>query len=159
MTQPDSPPLLLIIAPSHPRLSARSRPGISRRANETLGGMQLANACYSSESVCSNATSCFGHGSCRLKSSTSDAECWGCVCTAGFAGVECQKQDYTVYVRLRLVPGTGLTYDSPFVIIVFSTVLLLGLVLGSISLLMTVGDTKLPSTLNLAVSSGHAKRD
>lgn len=46
---------------------------------------------------------------------------------------------------------------SPFIIIVFSTLLLMSLVVGSIALLMTVGDTKLPSTLTLAV--GHAKRD
>lgn len=47
---------------------------------------------------------------------------------------------------------------SPFVILVFSTVLLLGLLVGSVALLMTVGDTKLPSTLTLAVG-GHVKRD
>ncbi len=46
---------------------------------------------------------------------------------------------------------------SPFVILVFSGVMLVALVLGSISLLWTVGETKLPSTLTLAV--GHSKRD
>jgi hypothetical protein len=46
---------------------------------------------------------------------------------------------------------------SPFVILIFSTVMLVILVVGSIALLTTVGETKLPSTLTLAV--GPTKRD
>jgi hypothetical protein len=47
--------------------------------------------------------------------------------------------------------------NRPFVILIFSTVLIIGLVVGSIMLLTTVGETKLPSTLTLAV--GPSKRD
>lgn len=47
--------------------------------------------------------------------------------------------------------------SSPFVILIFSTVMLVILVVGSIALLTTVGETKLPSTLTLAV--GPTKRD
>jgi hypothetical protein len=47
---------------------------------------------------------------------------------------------------------------SPFVIIVFSSLLLMFMLVGSVALLFSVGDTKLPSTLTLAVG-GHMKRD
>lgn len=47
---------------------------------------------------------------------------------------------------------------SQFVILVFSVVMLVGMVVGSIILLMSVGDTPLPSTLSLSMSSG-SKRD
>lgn len=49
-------------------------------------------------------------------------------------------------------------FDSPFVILVFSSVLLVGMLMGSIALLYTVGETELPSTLTLAIG-GHMKRD
>lgn len=45
----------------------------------------------------------------------------------------------------------------PFVILVFSTVFLVGILVGSVMLLFSVGETKLPSTLTLAV--GPSKRD
>ena len=43
-------------------------------------------------------------------------------------------------------------------IIVFSSLLLVGMVMGSVMLLYTVGETKLPSTLTLAIG-GNMKRD
>ena len=46
----------------------------------------------------------------------------------------------------------------PFVLLVFMTVLLMALVGGSIMLLSSVGETKLPSTLTLAIG-GSMKRD
>ena len=48
--------------------------------------------------------------------------------------------------------------DRPFAIIVFSTVFLLFTAGGAVMLLMTIGDTKLPSTLNLAIGN-NMKRD
>lgn len=50
-----------------------------------------------------------------------------------------------------------LTPLRPFVILILTALLFLGLLGGSISLLYSVGETKLPSTLNLAV--GPSKRD
>lgn len=47
---------------------------------------------------------------------------------------------------------------SSFAIIVFSTLFLLITAGGSVMLLMTIGDTKLPSTLNLAIGT-NMKRD
>jgi hypothetical protein len=60
-------------------------------------------------------------------------------------------------VALAGESGAALTPLSPFVILIFSTVMLVILVVGSIALLTTVGETKLPSTLTLAV--GPTKRD
>jgi len=48
--------------------------------------------------------------------------------------------------------------DRPFVILIFSSLLLVGMVVGSVALLYTIGETKLPSTLTLAIG-GHMKRD
>lgn len=53
--------------------------------------------------------------------------------------------------------STGLNL-RPFIILIFSTVFLVATLIGAVSLLMTIGDTKLPSTLNLAIG-GPSKRD
>ena len=45
----------------------------------------------------------------------------------------------------------------PFVILIITTLFLLATLGGSVALLYSVGDTKLPSTLNLAI--GNPKRD
>ncbi|WWC89317.1 uncharacterized protein L201_004238 [Kwoniella dendrophila CBS 6074] len=142
MTQPNSPPLLLIIRPStsSTHLTSRALPiTLQARANNT----NLAETCYSSNETCSESTSCNGRGICSLKGKNSQGECWGCKCRSGFAGVECQKDDYSV----------------PFIILIFSTLLLIAVAMGSIGLLYTVGETKLPSTLTLAVGGGAMKRD
>jgi hypothetical protein len=54
-------------------------------------------------------------------------------------------------VRIKLM-------SRPFAIIVFSTLFLMIMAGGSVMLLMTIGDTKLPSTLNLAIGT-NMKRD
>ncbi|KAK4684464.1 hypothetical protein P7C73_g5717, partial [Tremellales sp. Uapishka_1] len=139
MTTPSSPPLLLVILPSHSSLLVRrSVPPPQKRASNAT----YANNCYPSNETCSDATDCFGRGSCSLKAKTSEGECWGCRCSSGYAGTECQKDDYTV----------------PFVILVASSLLLMGILIGSIGLLYSVGETRLPSTLTLAIGGG-AKRD
>ncbi|WVQ72592.1 hypothetical protein IAR50_002150 [Cryptococcus sp. DSM 104548] len=138
MTSPGSPPLLLIIRPaSSKRIISRSTipiTSLNTRSNTTL-----AAACYISYETCSESTSCNGRGACTLKSDRDGNECWGCKCRSGYAGVECQKDDYS----------------TSFIILVFSTLLLLGLAGGSIALLYTIGETKLPSTLTLAVGGSR----
>ncbi|WVQ80650.1 hypothetical protein IAT38_002755 [Cryptococcus sp. DSM 104549] len=136
MTTPDSPPLLLIIRPS----SSTSRKLVSRAAPVALtykSNTTLAEACYTSNETCSEATSCNGRGACGLQGKSGDSECWGCKCRNGYAGVECQKDDYS----------------TSFIIIVFSALLLGSVTIGGITLLASIGDTKLPSTLTLAVGS------
>jgi len=96
MTTPDSPPLLLVIMPSTSSiLHSRAETPLQQRARTSL-----AAGCYESNGTCSDSTSCYGRGSCTLKSSNSAGECWGCKCATGYAGVECQKEDYSVYVPL-----------------------------------------------------------
>jgi hypothetical protein len=145
MTQPSSPPLLLIIMPSksHRRRDIDSvlsstefeevvaefeaesllEEELEQELEEELEGdwsddyaytqetdqsstsyaasnQSLADACYKSNETCTAATNCFNRGVCGLKSKTGEAEgegeCWGCRCANGYAGVECQKNDYTV---------------------------------------------------------------
>ncbi|WWC70200.1 uncharacterized protein I206_104150 [Kwoniella pini CBS 10737] len=142
MTQPNSPPLLLIIRPSSATtyLTSRALPQtLQSRANTS----ELAEACYTSNETCSESTECNGRGACSLKAKNGDTECWGCKCKSGYAGVECQKDDYS----------------TPFIILIFSTVLLVTVAVGSIGLLYSIGETKLPSTLTLAVGGGAMKRD
>jgi len=104
MTTPNSPPLLVIIVPSQATNFARAIPGFadladafdsfasnSSKSNATLE----ARACYSSNSTCSESTTCYGRGMCVLKSKRDNKECWGCKCESGFAGVSCQKTDYS----------------------------------------------------------------
>ena len=94
MTTPQSPPLILVIMPSplSPRAKRADTP-MQRRANST------AASCHSSNETCSESTTCYGRGNCALKSNSGGNECWGCKCANGYAGVECQKEDYTVWVH------------------------------------------------------------
>ncbi|OCF36837.1 hypothetical protein I316_01433 [Kwoniella heveanensis BCC8398] len=147
MTSPNSPPLLVIIRPNsssspsfNRRLTSRAVPPALHKKDEDK--TPLADACYTSKETCEDATECNGRGSCSLKGKNADGECWGCKCKNGYAGVECQKDDYS----------------TPFIVLVFSTVLLTALVVGSIALLSSIGDTKLPSTLTLAIG-GTMKHD
>ncbi|WVN88241.1 uncharacterized protein L203_103442 [Cryptococcus depauperatus CBS 7841] len=139
MTTPNSPPLLLVVRPaSSKRIISRAAPTtLAFRANTTLAG-----SCYASNETCLEMTDCNGRGVCALASRNGEKECWSCKCRSGYAGVECQKDDYSM----------------PFILLVFSTLLLLGIAGGSIALLYTIGETKLPSTLTLAVG-GVMKHD
>ncbi|KAL7419858.1 hypothetical protein Q5752_005774 [Cryptotrichosporon argae] len=137
---PGSAPLLVILTPetngnSHVKRAGAGSELLAARANSSA---PAASTCYSSNATCAESTDCSGRGACARVS----AECWACKCTTGYAGAACQKADYTV----------------PFVLIIFTTVLLAVLVGGSVALLTSVGDTKLPSTLTLAVGV-HLKRD
>jgi hypothetical protein len=126
MTQPNSPPLLIIIVPDQPESVNYRRDfsdfsdmmdfapfydsfdedlpeGDDSNGDESDGEdvakpNRTAEACYSSEEACSSSTTCFGRGTCALKSKSGDDECWGCKCSSGYAGVSCQKEDYSVYV-------------------------------------------------------------
>ena len=60
--------------------------------------------------------------------------------------------------KLSPIGPTMMLTSRPFAIIVFSTLFLMIMAGGSVMLLMTIGDTKLPSTLNLAIGT-NMKRD
>ena len=154
MTTPDSPPLLVIISPAQSTFQSRdvldwieeidefgeyksaAKPKVSAPSNYSF-----AETCYASNETCSSSTACSGRGACAYKGKKNGGDCWGCKCASGYAGVACQKEDYSI----------------PFVIIILSSVGLVATLAGSVALLWSVGETKLPSTLNLAV--GGPKRD
>ncbi len=118
MTQPGSPPLLIIIVPDHQVHQKRDldlwdfvpfiesmgdgsedsnesdRPSPEKPSDKRKN--RTAEACYASEDDCSSSTTCFGRGSCALKGKNGDEECWGCKCNSGYAGQSCQKEDYSV---------------------------------------------------------------
>lgn len=94
MTTPDWAPLLLIIRPD--AVAAHTYSKRSTFASLAKSNVTLAESCYSSNETCSSATACNGRGSCALKGKQGDDECWGCKCASGYAGVECQKDDYSV---------------------------------------------------------------
>lgn len=53
--------------------------------------------------------------------------------------------------------GKGKDYSAPFILLAGTTILLLLLVVGGVSLLFSIGEQSLPSTLNLSV--GGRKHD
>lgn len=119
MTTPDSPPLLLIIRPDSASSSSSSSSYYTKRSSMALvtpmlksknGNTTLAESCYKSNETCSAATACNDRGACALKGKSGDDECWGCKCASGYAGVECQKDDYSVYVPA--LPCVGLLLQS-----------------------------------------------
>ncbi|KAF8322249.1 hypothetical protein DL93DRAFT_2072140 [Clavulina sp. PMI_390] len=110
-----------------------------------------SSQCFTSADSCTNSTSsCSGHGSC-IQVSRADKTCWSCACGSttdskgrktSWAGSSCQKQDYSVQ----------------FVLLAGSTILLIAVAIGSVSILYTVGAAELPNVLTSG-SSGHLKRD
>lgn len=95
MSQPDSPPLMIIIMPQQSSQATFH----SKRSINTIEERSFDDStpvCYKSKSACSDATSCSDHGSCTMLGQVGDKECWGCKCSSGYAGSECQKADYTM---------------------------------------------------------------
>ncbi|KAI0029473.1 hypothetical protein K488DRAFT_80151 [Vararia minispora EC-137] len=106
--------------------------------------------CFASEDACTNATGgCSGHGSCA-PAHKAGKECFVCACTTtksetgrtqSWVGASCERQD---------VSGS-------FVLLAGTTVGLLVIVFGSVSLLWSMGSHELPSVLTGGVAP--AKRD
>lgn len=92
MTQPDSPPLLIIIRPS----AQTHFHAPQRRQQLSPFAKNDAPKCYASKDACEDGTECSGRGQCAVLGKNADGECWGCKCQNGYAGGECQKTDYTV---------------------------------------------------------------
>ncbi|KAL1672912.1 hypothetical protein EV122DRAFT_271160 [Schizophyllum commune] len=111
------------------------------------------STCFEDADVCSNSTdSCSGHGSC-VQASKTGRTCFVCACAATktgeglqtkteyWAGDSCERKDVS----------------SQFVLLAGTTVAIILLAAGSISLLYSVGDVELPSVLMGGVV--NAKRD
>lgn len=97
MSQPDSPPLLVIIRPkAQSHFSTPNKRDLPILKPTSM--RKRATECYKSEDECKDGTSCSDHGACSMLGKKGDDECWGCKCADGYAGAECQKTDYSVYV-------------------------------------------------------------
>lgn len=109
-------------------------------------------ACFQSKNACETATSqCSGHGVCSDKygGKGANSACFVCYCqktheiegsmsTWHWGGAACQKQDVSI----------------PFWIFLGFTIFLIAAVGGSISLLFSVGEEKLPGVIGAGVSRG-----
>ncbi|KLU82142.1 hypothetical protein MAPG_01219 [Magnaporthiopsis poae ATCC 64411] len=129
-----------------------SSSGVSHLAAGGAAPNRRIPACFASLSACQNATAgCSGHGECLNKftgTNTSvakgDPVCFSCHCLptkegntrAFWGGKTCQKRDIS----------------TPFWLITFLTVALIGLVSMAIGMLFTVGEEKLPGVIGAGVS-------
>ncbi|KAF9010606.1 hypothetical protein BDQ17DRAFT_1397279 [Cyathus striatus] len=101
------------------------------------------STCFASEDACNNGTnSCSGRGKC-MQATKSGRSCFVCTCSAtksgegnnvkteNWAGQSCERKDIS----------------SPFALLAGTAVTLFLLIIGSVTLLYSVGDQALPSTL------------
>jgi hypothetical protein len=104
------------------------------------------STCFTSADVCANSTnSCSGRGEC-LQASKAGRTCFICACskttdkgkTQTWVGDACERKDIS----------------GPFVLLAGTTVALILLIAGSISLLGAIGSERLPSTLTGGAVSG-----
>lgn len=105
--------------------------------------------CFVSEEICSNSTdSCSGHGAC-VQANKAGRACFVCACEASkddgrteyWAGSKCERKDVS----------------GPFVLITGTVVALILIIVGSISLLSSVGNQPLPSVLTSSVPGMSAR--
>ncbi|KAI0066017.1 hypothetical protein BV25DRAFT_1974854 [Artomyces pyxidatus] len=106
--------------------------------------------CFTSAEVCSNSTSaCSGRGEC-VAGSKAGRTCFVCSCSATkdskgrtnhWAGTQCERKDVS----------------GDFVLLAGTTIGLIIMVAGSISLLVTMGDMKLPSVLTGTIARDRKK--
>jgi hypothetical protein len=110
---------------------------------QPIGGV---STCFTSVDICTNSTnSCSGRGDC-LQASKAGKTCFVCTCskttdkgkTQTWVGDACERKDIS----------------GPFVLLAGSTVALILLIAGSLSLLAGIGSEKLPSTLTGGAVSG-----
>jgi len=120
------------------------------------------STCYMSLESCKTSTnSCSGKGQC-VEASKAGRTCFVCNCgatrsgegkgtkTEYWAGEKCERKDISGYVVRPFYSNIHpiLTcFSSPFVLLSGTAVLIILLITGSISLLYTLGEQSLPSTL------------
>jgi len=127
------------------------------------------STCHSSLDICNNSTSsCSGHGKCS-KASKAGRTCYVCSCgstktgsgkavkTTYWAGESCERQDISRYAFYTNQYPDDLQRHSTFLLFAGTVITLLILAVGSVSLLYSVGDQSLPSTL--LATAVPAKRD
>ncbi|KAH7904027.1 hypothetical protein BJ138DRAFT_1167232 [Hygrophoropsis aurantiaca] len=103
----------------------------------------LSSTCLGSVLACDDATdACSGRGEC-ISISKAGKECFVCQCTReGWAGSKCEKKDVS----------------GPFALLAGTTITLLLLIGGSISLLYSIGSQGLPSILTSSTGAVNGGR-
>ena len=118
------------------------------------------STCFTTVDVCNNSTSsCSGRGTC-VQASKAGRTCFVCSCdvtktgegnkvkTVAWAGQSCERKDISAYVTLLYIRSCGsILCDSPFVLLSGTVIVIIVLFIGSVSLLYSVGEQPLPSTL------------
>ncbi|KAF8197896.1 hypothetical protein BJ912DRAFT_922624 [Pholiota molesta] len=138
--------ILTYATPSSASLAKRDVPQESQVPFPLPGPQQPIGAistCFASLDACNNGTStCSGRGQCA-EASKAGRTCFVCTCgatrtgkgkdvkTTYWAGESCERKDIS----------------SPFVLLTGTVIIILLLIAGSVSLLYSVGDQSLPSTL------------
>ncbi|KAH8993328.1 hypothetical protein EDB86DRAFT_2929966 [Lactarius hatsudake] len=147
----DKPHLHLVIL-TYPGVQA----GVQKRQDQSplppdtpLPPVGSDTLCFVSEEICSNSTdSCSGHGAC-VQANKAGRTCFVCACEASkddgrteyWAGSKCERKDVS----------------GPFVLITGTVVALILIIVGSISLLSSVGNQPLPSVLTSSVPGMSAR--
>ncbi|KAF8326627.1 uncharacterized protein EI90DRAFT_2929991 [Cantharellus anzutake] len=148
---------LLVIPDEESRLISRSskvddtkrEPEASERS---IPIVHSKSQCFTSAEACTNATSsCSGRGEC-IKTTRAGKSCFSCSChpttdqygrTITWAGQMCERKDISV----------------PFILLAGTTIFLIAIAIGSVSLLYAVGEVPLPNTLTVTTTGGHLKRE
>ncbi|GLB37403.1 putative protein with domain of unknown function (DUF3844) [Lyophyllum shimeji] len=133
-----------------PQASQSPLPPSHAPPHEPIGSI---STCFTSRDSCKNATNtCSGRGQC-VKATKAGRTCFVCACgvlktgegpkvkTERWAGERCERKDVS----------------APFTLLTGTAIVMIVLVFGSISLLSSVGDTELPSTL--LATAVHVKKD
>ncbi|KAJ3523885.1 hypothetical protein NMY22_g11239 [Coprinellus aureogranulatus] len=111
------------------------------------------SSCFSTEEVCKNSTDfCSGHGGC-VKASKAGRTCFVCTCSPSIKGEGSKKE--TTYWAGQSCEKKDIS--STFTLLAGTTLVLIIVVFGSISLLYTVGDQALPSIL--LATAVNSKKD
>ncbi|ROW11880.1 hypothetical protein VPNG_04980 [Cytospora leucostoma] len=113
--------------------------------------------CFTSYSSCVTATNnCTGHGKCLDKFAIpgkefqeGDRQCFTCSC---LSTKKFPEQENSKHVHWGGAYCQKIDVSSPFWLIASTTVILVGLVAGSIGLLFNVGEEKLPGVIGAGVS-------
>lgn len=119
---------------------------------------QINLGCFTSYNSCVSATSnCTGHGACidKYAASTSDGQsgdrqCFVCACGSTKANPE--KADEDLHVQWGGAYCQKVDISSQFWLLAGTSILLVGVVTGSIALLFNVGEEKLPGVIGAGVS-------
>lgn len=142
----------VVVAPGSGGQDLSSVPGFSDAAAKFNLG------CFTSFNSCVTATSnCTGHGVCVDKYAASrsdgkegDRQCFVCSCKSTRSYPDDEKNDQHTHWGGAYCQKIDIS--SPFWLLVGTSVLLIGIVTGSIGLLFSVGEEKLPGVIGAGVS-------